>query len=213
MATSSLSLVRGSHRFGQTMQAVQQAHGRLRGEADGDSVLEWARHFDPSTAIVQPEVTDGEAILFDGRIWHGSNNRRAEGHRIALILQYVRGDIPVYRPDFSQLEWPFRYFDDPRPPVLRVSGIADPTANRLVAPPTASPANWKRITTKAQSLPLPLSRNTETGWQPHFLFNGFTETLGHLTCHVSVLEPGVSPHPPHAHLEEEILVVLDGEAR
>jgi quercetin dioxygenase-like cupin family protein len=30
-------------------------------------------------------------------------------------------------------------------------------------------------------------------------------------CHVSVLDSGFSPHPPHAHAEEEILVVLDGE--
>ncbi len=175
-------------------------------------MLEWARDFDPAASIVQPVVTDGEAILFDGRIWHGSNNRRAEGQRIALILRYVRGDVPVYRPDFSQLEWPFRYLDDPRPPVLVVSGNADPAANRLVEPPSASPPNWKTITTEARSLPLPLFGTRQSAWQSHFLFNGVTETLGHLTCHASVLEPGACPHPPHAHLEEEILIVLDGEA-
>ncbi|HET7715911.1 MAG TPA: phytanoyl-CoA dioxygenase family protein [Bauldia sp.] len=209
---SGLSLVRGSHRFGLPFQAVQQAHGRRRGEAEGDTVLEWAREFDPSAIIVQPDVADGDAILFDGRIWHGSNNRRAEGRRVALILQYVRGDVPVFRPDFSQLEWPLRYLDHPRPPVLCVSGKAHPTVNRLIAPPTASPPNWKKITAEVQSLPLPLSRNKNTGWQPHFLFNGTTATLDSLTCHASVLDPGIDPHPPHAHLEEEILVVLDGEA-
>ena len=36
--------------------------------------------------------------------------------------------------------------------------------------------------------------------------------LEHLTVHASVLNPGCCPHPPHAHSEEEILVVLDGEA-
>jgi mannose-6-phosphate isomerase-like protein (cupin superfamily) len=31
-------------------------------------------------------------------------------------------------------------------------------------------------------------------------------------AHVSVLSAGHSPHPPHAHREEEILIVLDGQA-
>jgi mannose-6-phosphate isomerase-like protein (cupin superfamily) len=33
-----------------------------------------------------------------------------------------------------------------------------------------------------------------------------------MSCHTSVLSAGHCPHPPHAHLEEEILVVLDGVA-
>ena len=31
-------------------------------------------------------------------------------------------------------------------------------------------------------------------------------------CHVSVLSPGRCPHPPHSHVEEELLIILDGEA-
>lgn len=30
-------------------------------------------------------------------------------------------------------------------------------------------------------------------------------------CHVSVLSPGRCPHPPHSHIEEELLIILDGE--
>jgi len=33
-----------------------------------------------------------------------------------------------------------------------------------------------------------------------------------MSCHVSVLSPGRRPHPPHSHVQEELLVVLDGEA-
>ncbi len=33
-----------------------------------------------------------------------------------------------------------------------------------------------------------------------------------MSCHYSVLAPGVVPHPPHRHAEEEVLIVLDGEA-
>jgi quercetin dioxygenase-like cupin family protein len=32
-----------------------------------------------------------------------------------------------------------------------------------------------------------------------------------LSCHVSALAPGSSPHPPHSHPEEEILMMLQGE--
>jgi quercetin dioxygenase-like cupin family protein len=32
-----------------------------------------------------------------------------------------------------------------------------------------------------------------------------------MTCHVSVLSPGHCPHPPHSHIEEELLIILDGE--
>ncbi|MFT3831257.1 MAG: cupin domain-containing protein [Opitutaceae bacterium] len=40
------------------------------------------------------------------------------------------------------------------------------------------------------------------------------ETSGarQLRMHVSVINPGESPHPPHAHAGEEILYVLEGEA-
>jgi mannose-6-phosphate isomerase-like protein (cupin superfamily) len=66
--------------------------------------------------------------------------------------------------------------------------------------------SWIRL------LDLPLGRNPESGWQPHPVFKVATPNLTHLSCHVSVLEPGVSPHPPHTHIEEEILIVIDGEA-
>ncbi len=33
-----------------------------------------------------------------------------------------------------------------------------------------------------------------------------------MSCHVSVLSPGRCPHPPHSHIEEELLIILDGEA-
>lgn len=33
-----------------------------------------------------------------------------------------------------------------------------------------------------------------------------------MSVHASTLAPGKSPHPPHCHLDEEILLILDGEA-
>jgi uncharacterized RmlC-like cupin family protein len=49
-------------------------------------------------------------------------------------------------------------------------------------------------------------------FMPVGCFVGRTEQVDSLECHYSVLMPGNSPHPPHAHLEEEILVVMSGSA-
>lgn len=49
-------------------------------------------------------------------------------------------------------------------------------------------------------------------WQALPLFSGAAQTVACLTCHTSALAPAHSPHPPHSHLAEELLVVLDGEA-
>ena len=36
--------------------------------------------------------------------------------------------------------------------------------------------------------------------------------LGEIACHVSVLSAGCTPHAPHKHVEEEVLLILDGGA-
>lgn len=61
-------------------------------------------------------------------------------------------------------------------------------------------------------IPVPQPPDTETGWKAYPAFLGRTPNLDHLECHSSVLMPGQCPHPPHAHPEEEILILLDGEA-
>src|SRR5262249_39075517 len=48
--------------------------------------------------------------------------------------------------------------------------------------------------------------------RPSHLFRGATPNTQVMGSHVSVLSPGHSPHPPHAHREEELLIVLDGQA-
>ena len=37
-----------------------------------------------------------------------------------------------------------------------------------------------------------------------------TATLDELESHVTTLEPGKSPHPPHQHANEEVIIVKDG---
>jgi uncharacterized cupin superfamily protein len=57
---------------------------------------------------------------------------------------------------------------------------------------------------------LPLE-NPAKPWEGFPAFAGPTRTFTAMSCHASVLVPGHSPHPPHAHREEEILIPLHGE--
>jgi len=61
-------------------------------------------------------------------------------------------------------------------------------------------------------LSLPLLPDEEKKWKPYFLFRGLTKGIEDFSCHVSVLVHGHCPHPPHTHKEEEILMMLSGEA-
>src|SRR5947207_147816 len=77
--------------------------------------------------------------------------------------------------------------------------------------PTPEPIT-PALASQFHPLKLPLPEDRVKRWRPHHLFAGVTTNVLHMSAHVSVLSPGHSPHPPHAHSEEEILVVLDGEA-
>jgi glycosyltransferase involved in cell wall biosynthesis/mannose-6-phosphate isomerase-like protein (cupin superfamily)/tetratricopeptide (TPR) repeat protein len=208
---SSLQLIARSHSVGKCLQQVAQERGSARGEASVETMLAWARELDPNVQFLQPDVHDGEALLFDGRLWHGSNNTQRQG-RVALLLQYASADTPVYIPDFKHRGWPFRFFEEPRPPVILVSGTADEGVNRLVPPPAPNPKLRSVLGSGVHPLPLPLRENLEKGWRSHHVFRGCSPALDFMGCHVSILHPDRSPHPPHAHGEEEVLIVLDGEA-
>jgi XRE family transcriptional regulator, regulator of sulfur utilization len=42
------------------------------------------------------------------------------------------------------------------------------------------------------------------------MLDSATATLGRLEVHVSTLAPGASPHPPHRHVNEELMLVEHG---
>ena len=206
---SALQIISGSHRFGATIQQVAQEHGRGRGEASAEDVLRWAEARDRGARLLQPDMQDGDALFFDGRLWHGSHNTRHRGERLALLLQYARADVPVRIPDFSRVEWPFRFREAPRPPVLLVRGRDTSTVNRVVPPP--GPGKDSMSAPWIHRLTLPLAAVRGKGWTAHPISSGATPRLDEVECHASVLGPGGSPHPPHIHPEEEVLIVLDGE--
>jgi mannose-6-phosphate isomerase-like protein (cupin superfamily) len=207
---SSLTVISRSHLFGRTIQEEAANRGLKRGEATSQTILAWARARDPEAKLVNLEMRDGDAVIFDGRLWHGTHNVREEGTRAALLLQYAAADCQVRMITPDHLEWPFRFRDDTCPPVVVVSGRASSAVNRVVpAPQPASRASLLGAIAKPLALPLP--RDAAKPWTAFPQFSGATRMLPQMGCHVSVLAPGYSPHPPHAHAEEEILVVLEGE--
>ena len=210
---SSLQVISGSHRFGQPIQKVLKRNRTAREEVSADAVLGWARERVPDAEFLQPDLQDGDALLFDGRLWHCSNNTRASGTRSALLLQYAAAGRPVRIPDLRQKQFPFRFFETPRPPVILVRGKSRSSVNRVVPPPPPlGHGHLPLLSTVIRQPALPLTKGMNRKWKPYHLFAGATRGLDRLTCHMSVLSPHHSPHPPHAHAEEELLIVLDGEA-
>ena len=60
---------------------------------------------------------------------------------------------------------------------------------------------------------LPLKGDPLKGWKAYNVFKGSTKNLPLFSCHISVLNSGRLPHPPHTHKEEEILLVLYGKVK
>lgn len=135
---SALNLVAGSHKFGTTIQEQAHIHGLRRGEGTDADVVAWARSLDPAATLVAPKVGNGDAILFDGRLWHGSRNTRRYFSRTAILLQYARADRAVRMFDPAHLEWPLRTRQDVLPPVVVISGRAPEGLNAIVEAPLAS---------------------------------------------------------------------------
>jgi quercetin dioxygenase-like cupin family protein len=205
---SGLLFVAGSHRFGRSVQEVSA--GLHERQVDGERILEIARRMDPSASIVRPDVRDGEVVLFDGRIWHSGRNEGTEQARRALLLQYAAADTPIPMPTDASYRWPFEFSLTGQVPTILVSGSGERARNRIVPRPPRPPKGLPMITTVARTVPLPLAEDQVKRWRPYPQFRGPTGACTSMSCHISVLGPGFSPHPPHTHPEEELLVVLDG---
>jgi len=120
---SNLKFVCGSH----TLDIVPQEHG-----VDSDhKALALASSLKSDCTLAQPEMSDGQFVIFDGLAWHGSHNTSG-APRFAIILQYCRPSEEVLIP----LNW-----NEPivwhaaRPPCTLVSGKAEGSPNRIVGRP------------------------------------------------------------------------------
>jgi mannose-6-phosphate isomerase-like protein (cupin superfamily) len=65
----------------------------------------------------------------------------------------------------------------------------------------------RQLSNELHRLPVLLDPSPDK-WKPHHLFNGSTPNLDNLGCHMSGLVKSHSPHPPHEHPHEELLLVL-----
>ena len=68
-----------------------------------------------------------------------------------------------------------------------------------------------KLVSKIYPLSIPLLPDEKAGWKAYHLFQGPTAALREIECHVSVLNKDRCPHLPHAHKEEELLLLLSGE--
>lgn len=120
-SSTGLQLIEGSHRVGKMPQTL--------GIRDDAEALRHCREYEADARIVTPGVESGEFFIFEGGLWHGSENKTAVP-RTAMILQYATPDQRIEIP----LNW-----DDPimwhpwQPPVILASGEDSHGVNRVVS--------------------------------------------------------------------------------
>lgn len=208
---SSLAVISRSHLLGTAVKDVQLA--LKQASVSAQDLAEWARQRDPRCELEQLPCSPGEAIFFDGRLWHGSDNGNRLATRVALLLQFAAPKTPIRIPNFAGMPWPPRFYEHPLPATIMIKGDNAESVNRTVPPPAPLGVNGvAQLRTIIRPLNLPLSHTADNGWSFHDLFRGMTSNVSDMECHASVLSPGKTPHPPHSHVEEEVLIVLGGEA-
>ncbi|MEX1180757.1 MAG: cupin domain-containing protein [Cucumibacter sp.] len=202
-AGTGLDFIAGSHRVGKSIQQLVAESGAGWSDAE---VLALATERVAGARLAHPAIADGEAFIFDGRLWHGSRHSGGAA-RTALLLQYAAAGRRARIPSRGY-KWPFAYRILRRPPCILVCGVAPAGVNRLVPPPASARPGLDH---QAHAFALPLFG--EFGrFKSKGFFRGATPVMADVESHASILAPGARPHPPHRHKEEEILLVLDGEA-
>lgn len=210
---SGMRFIAGSHLCGKSIQQIESEEGEKRGSAPNETIVDWARRDNPEARLAVVPATDGDAILFDGRTWHASQNHLEGEERLALLLQFASADTPVRIPKMTRLSWPFTFLDEPRPPVIAVHGSPRSDINNVVAlPPGTPPKVLPPLKSTIRSLDHGPQADPARNWQPFNLFRGRSGALDMMACHAAMLRPGFTPHPPHAHQDEELFIILDGEA-
>jgi quercetin dioxygenase-like cupin family protein len=80
-----------------------------------------------------------------------------------------------------------------------------PETNNVVAAATTTPKLQDGVIAANEIAPI-----LEPGCTVFVHYNGPTDQLRGICAGMATLDPGASPHPPHRHPEEEILIVADG---
>jgi len=73
----------------------------------------------------------------------------------------------------------------------------------------AKPQNLSTMTSSVFDWNKMESRSTKVG-AVRQVFQAPTPTLDELECHITTLNPGATPHEPHKHVDEELILVKEG---
>lgn len=103
--------ISGSHLIGKPVQQVACENEITPDQIRLDQLLQNARNICPDCAIAAPSLRSGEAVIFDGRIWHATVNSQRYFTRMALLLQYCKKGTAVRIVDTTSKKWPFPYSD------------------------------------------------------------------------------------------------------
>jgi len=89
--------------------------------------------------------------------------------------------------------------------IVAVASIATAVAGMALAQSAAKPMMHSRTFTWADLKVTP----TKVG-ERRSVFDAPTPTLANFECHITTLNPGEVPHPPHRHADEELMIVKEG---
>ena len=100
-------------------------------------------------------------------------------------------------------------------------GNADMITRRDLTVAAVSIFATAAIVTFAQSAARPVMHSSVFNWntlkvtptrtgESRRVFDAPTPTLEDLEMHITTLNPGESPHPPHRHAEEELMIIKEG---
>lgn len=84
---------------------------------------------------------------------------------------------------------------------VRLTNSMTSAAQEKAVPPTmtSSVFNWEKMVAKP----------TKVG-AARQVFQNPTPTLDELECHITTLNPSATPHEPHQHVDEELILVKEG---
>ncbi|UPT38524.1 phytanoyl-CoA dioxygenase family protein [Pseudomonas amygdali] len=93
---SSIMMISHSHTLDGAIPP--QSAGRFsEGAVDSATVLRRAQALGAMCELVRPALSDGQAFIFNGAAWHGSENS-SDANRTALLLQYSVADECIRMP-------------------------------------------------------------------------------------------------------------------
>jgi len=89
--------------------------------------------------------------------------------------------------------------------IVAVASIATAVAGMALAQSATKPVMHSNTFNWADLKVIP----TKVG-ERRSVFDAPTPTLANFECHITTLNPGEAPHPPHRHADEELMIIKEG---